>query len=149
MSRYSHRRYSCGRRLSFRDRRLVNKVMRFMDAEGEDQAKKASSLIQKIASWINKHLAEYPTLKKVLVILLKIDTWFAGFATAQNIGAAAWNARLIYVNRANKEVQAQIKAAGGVAANVLLPLVLAAMNAATAAIKWKLAKAIEEEKAEQ
>ena len=148
MSRYSRRRYSSGRRLSFRDRRLVNNVMRFMDAEGEDQARKASSLIQKIAGWINKHLAEYPTLKKVLVILLKIDSWCAGISSAYNVGAAAWNARLIYVNRANKEIQAQIKAQGGVAANVLMPLVYAALNAATAAIKWKLAKAIEEEKAE-
>lgn len=148
MSRYSHRRYSSGRRLSFRDRRLVNNVMRFMDAEGEDQAKKASSLIQKIASWINKHLAEYPTLKKVLVILLKIDTWCAGIGAAYDVGVAGWNARLIYVNRANKEIQAQIKAEGGVATSVLKPLAYAALNAATAAIKWKLAKAIEEEKAE-
>ena len=148
MSRYSHRRYSSGRRLSFRDRRLVNNVMRFMDAEGEEQAKKASSLIQKIASWINKHLAEHPILKKILVIMLKVDSCVNAIYSGQNLAAAAWNARLIYVNRANKQVQEQLKAEGGVVAGVLTPLVNAAMNAALSALRWKLAKAIEEEKAE-
>lgn len=134
------------RRRSFRDRKLVYNTIRFMDAEGQGLAKDAVRLFKNAANWVKSKLSEYPSLKKALVIILKLQGIAAGLATGGYLTAASLNAASLIVNRNNEALKGELKSAGlwGVAA----PIVSAAIMALNGAIRWKIAKFLEEEKQE-
>jgi hypothetical protein len=134
------------RRRSFRDRKFVYNAIRFMDAEGQGLAKDAVRLFKNVANWVKSKLSDYPSLKKALVIILKLQGIAAGLATGAYLTAASLNTASLIVNRNNEALKGELKAVGlwGIAA----PIVSAAVIALDGAIRWKLAKFLEEEKQE-
>ena len=134
------------RRRSFRDRKFVYNAIRFMDDEGQSLAKDAVRLFKNAANWIKSKLSEYPTLKKALVIILKLQGIASALVTGQFLTGAALNAAALIVNKNNKALKDDLKDVGlwGVA----IPVVGAAIMALNGAIRFKLAKFLEEEKQE-
>lgn len=134
------------RRRSFRDRKFVYNAIRFMDDKGDGLAKDAVRLFKNAANWVKSKLSEYPTLKKALVIILKLQGIASALVTGQFLTGAAVNAAALIVNKNNKALKDDLKDVGlwGVA----IPIVGAAIMALNGAIRFKLAKFLEEEKQE-
>lgn len=134
------------RRHSFRDRKFVYNAIRFMDDEGQRLAKDAVRLFKNAANWVKSKLSEYPSLKKALVIILKLQGIASGIVTGELLTGASVNAVSLIVNRNNKALKDDLKDVGlwGVA----IPIVGAAIMALNGAIRWKLAKFLEEERQE-